>query len=158
MKLFVLGFLMLLLVSCGGSIVSDDIITDVTEDMKPIEEQKLDEVAVEDIVEVVDDVVVDEYADWSGEYYSEDNKMLELLGPSETGWVDADFAYDDIECAGLWLLANLERSGVANFYSETTACIMNFTYNPGIVIVNSHKCEDYEDAKCGSLSGTYKIK
>lgn len=111
-----------------------------------------------DILEVEAVENIDEFADWSGEYYSEDNKMLELLGPNEIGGVDADFSYDDITCVGLWLLANLEKSGVANYYSDTTACQINFTYNPGIVEVNSYGCGDYEDSKCGSFTGIYKLR
>jgi hypothetical protein len=153
MKVFLLLILIITLVSCREDIAPMDPPTNL--------------ITIEDTLWVVDDTVeevleeddvVDEYADWAGEYYTDDNKMLDIVGPSETGWVDVDLSYDDINCVGLWLLANLEKSGVANFYSETTSCIMNFTYNPWVVEVNSYQCEDYEDAICGSFTGIYKLK
>lgn len=153
MKIFWYIVMLSLLVSCGGIESNIDITTDNS--VIWTGEVVVDTIDVPE-VNVVENI--DEFADWSGEYYSEDNKMLELLGPNEIGWVDADFSYADITCVGLWLLANLEKSGVANFYSDTTACQINFTYNPGVVDVNSYGCEDYEDHKCGSFTGIYKLR
>lgn len=113
---------------------------------------------VNKVTEATVDVSIDQFADWSGEYYTKDNKLLELLGPSETGGVDMDITYDDIECIGFWALAQLEKSGVANFYDTGSKCQINLTYNPGVVELHSYDCSAYESTKCGGFSGTYTLK
>ncbi len=107
---------------------------------------------------VVDNSWVDEFADWSGEYYRSDNTFLWILWPDEEGGVDFEIGFEDLACYGFSALANLEKSGVANYYSDTTECHINLTYNPGRIELSSYDCSDFETEECLWFSWEYILR
>ena len=148
MKIFLWIFLIFLCTSCGN--INNEIIETSTWTL----------IENENSIDTQDDniSIIDEFADWSWEYFSENNRTLELFWPDEQWGVDLWIYYDDITCTGFWAIAYLEKSWVANFYDKNGQCQINLTYNPWVVEVNSYNCSDYEESQCGGFSGTYKLR
>ena len=158
MKIIWLSFLVLFLISCWKAELNIDIQDDEVDTNVSVNTggntQEIQ--AVPQPIEL--EPIENDFEDWRGEYYKQDNTFLETYGPSEEGGVDFFIWFEDDDCTGFSAIAFLEKSWVANYYDDETSCQINLTYNPGTIELSSYDCGDYEDAQCGGFSGIYTIK